>query len=255
MHPYFIAFTTILRKECIRFMRTWTQTLLPSLITTILYFAIFGHVLGSQLGTIEGVSYMQYIAPGLVMMAVITNTYTNTVFSVFVMRFSKSIEEILVAPMPHYVMLLGFIAASMVRGLLVALLVIIAALFFTHLTIHNIFITLSVILLSALLFSLAGFVNALYAKKFDDTAFIPTFVLTPLNYLGGIFYPIALLPSFWHALSLCNPILYIVNAFRYGIIGITDINIKVAFVILLICSIALFTFNLHLLRKGKGLRT
>ncbi len=255
MNTFFIAFLTIFRKETVRFLRTWSQTLLPPVITTILYFAIFGHILGPKLGLIHGVNYLQYIAPGLIMMGIINNAYMNTVFSVYMMRFSKSIEEILVAPIPNYIILGGFVAAGITRGILVGILVTLTALLFTHLHIHNIVITFTVIFLSALLFSLAGFLNALFAKKFDDTAFIPTFILTPLNYLGGIFYPIALLPPIWHSLSLCNPILYMVNTFRYGIIGISDIPISIAFTILISCSVALLIWNLYLLKKGTGLRT
>lgn len=255
MNKLIIAFATIFRKETLRFMRTWGQTLLPPVITTALYFAIFGHVLGPKLGLIHGVNYMQYIAPGLIMMAIINNAYMNTVFSVYVMRFAKSIEEILVAPIPNYLILLSFTVVGVTRGIIVGALVTIVALFFTHLHIYSIAITFSIIFLAGLLFSLAGFLNALFAKKFDDTAFIPTFILTPLNYLGGIFYPISLLPPFWHTLSLFNPILYMVNAFRYGIIGISDINVLYAFIILISCSIILLGLNLYYLNKGTGLRT
>ncbi len=255
MNKLVIAFSTIFRKETKRFLRTWIQTLLPPVITTALYFAIFGHVLGPKLGQIQGVNYMQYIAPGLIMMAIINSAYMNTVFSVYIMRFSKSIEELLVAPIPNYIILLGFTAVGITRGVMVGMLVTIVALFFTQLTIQHIFITLCIIFLSALLFSLAGFLNALFAKKFDDTAIVPTFILTPLNYLGGIFYPIALLPTFWHHLSLGNPILYMVNAFRYGILGVSDINIGIAFVLLISFSIILLILNLYFLNKGKGLRT
>jgi ABC-2 type transport system permease protein len=255
MNKLIIAFYTIFRKETLRFMRTWNQTLLPSVITTALYFAIFGHVLGAKLGLVHGVNYMQYIAPGLIMMAIINNAYMNTVFAVYIMRFAKSIEELLVAPIPNYLLLLSFTAVGIARGLVVGLLVTIVSLFFAHLHIYNIFITLSIIILSALLFSLAGFLNALFAKKFDDTAFIPTFILTPLNYLGGIFYPISLLPNFWHTLSLFNPILYMINAFRFGIIGISDIRVNIAFIILISCSLVLFCLNIYYLNKGKGLRT
>jgi ABC-2 type transport system permease protein len=255
MNKLIIIFLTILRKETARFMRVWSQTLLPPVITTTLYFAIFGHVLGPKLGLIQGVNYMQYIAPGLIMMAIINNAYMNTVASVYIMRFTKSIEEILVAPVPNYIILLGFTAAGITRGIFVGALVTVVALFFSSLHIHSILITVSIIILSALLFSLAGFLNALFARNFDDTAFIPSFILTPLNYLGGIFYPITLLPPFWHSISLWNPILYMVNAFRYGIIGISDIKITVAFAILISCSAVLIGLNLYFLNKGTGLRT
>lgn len=252
---YFTAFKTILRKEITRFMRIWSQTLLPPAITMTLYFVIFGSTLGNQIGKIQGFNYIQYIAPGLILMSVITNAYSNVVSSFFSMRFTKSIEELLIAPIPNYLILLGFMVGGVTRGLLVGLVVTILALFFTHLHIHNIWCIISVVLLSALLFSLAGFTNALFAKKFDDISIIPTFVLTPLNYLGGIFYPVTFLTPFWHKLSLCNPILYMVNAFRYGVLGISDVSLINAFVILTLCCIVLFAINLHLLNKGTGIRT
>lgn len=255
MNQLIIAFFTIVRKEILRFMRIWSQTLIPPIITTALYFAIFGHILGSKLGLTQGVTYMQFIAPGLIMMAVINNAYVNTVSSVYMMRFSKSIEEILVAPIPNYLILLGFCSVGVTRGIIVGLLVTVVALFFTHLHIYNILITFAIVILSAVLFSLAGFLNALFAKKFDDIAFIPTFILTPLSYLGGIFYPVSLLPGIWHKLSLFNPIVYMVNAFRFGIVGITDIPVSIAFIILLGFSLVLLILNLYFLHKGTGLKT
>jgi len=252
---YLIAFLTILRKETMRFLRIWPQTLLPPVITVTLYFTIFGHVLGPRIGVVNQIPYMQYIAPGLIMMSVVTNSYMNVVGSFYGLRFSKSVEELVIAPIPNYLILLGFTAGGIARGLIVGLLVTIIALFFTNLHIYNLLITISVIFLAAILFSLAGFTNALFAKKFDDTAIIPTFILTPLNYLGGIFYPIHLLPPMWYQLSLVNPIVYLVNAFRYGIIGISDISVIIAFIILISCSAALFIYNLYLLNKGKGIRT
>lgn len=252
---YLIAFYTILRKETLRFLRTWTQSLLPPVITMTLYFTIFGNFVGSKISAIQGFKYIQYIAPGLIMMSVITNSYANVAFSVFINRFQKSIEEILIAPIPNILILLGFVISGVMRGLIVGIFVTLLALCFTHLQIHSIMIIISVVLLSSLLFSLAGFANGLFAKNFDDVAFIPTFILTPLIYLGGIFYSINLLPNFWRITSLFNPILYIVNAFRYGILGITDIPIYITFSILLICCIVLFVLNMHLLKKGVGLKS
>jgi len=255
MNKLLIAFLTILRKETTRFLRTWSQTLLPPIITAALYFAIFGYILGPKLDIMPGINYVQYVAPGLIMMGVINNAYINTVFSVYVMRFAKSIEEILVAPVPNYIILLGFTAVGIMRGIIVGFLVMIISLFFTRFQIQHVLLTLSVTILSASLFALAGFLNALFARKFDDTAIVPTFILTPLNYLGGIFYPISLLPPVWHNLSLFNPILYMINTFRYGILGISDVNIGIALLILIICVFILFMLNLHFLKKGTGLRT
>lgn len=252
---YWVAFQTILRKETTRFLRIWIQTMLPSAITMTLYFLIFGNLLGSQIGHMNGFSYMQYIAPGLIMMAVITNAYTNVVSSFYGMRFQKSVEELLIAPLPNYLFLLGYVAGGVLRGLLVGLIVTVIALFFTHLTVHNIFAIFMVVLLAATLFALAGFTNALFAKKFDDITIVPTFVLTPLTYLGGVFYSIQMLPEFWRHLSFLNPILYMVNAFRYGILGISDVSVSVALLMLAICCVGLFWLNLRLLNKGVGIRS
>jgi len=251
----FIAFVTLLRKETTRFTRIWVQTLLPSAITITLYFIIFGHLLGSQLGKINGVSYMQYITPGLIMMPIITNSYTNVVSSFYGIKFQKSIEEILISPMPNSLILLGFCAGGVMRSLAIGIIVTAIALLFTHLYIYNIVITLSIALLTATLFSLAGFTNAVFAKKFDDISIVPTFVLTPLVYLGGVFYSVSQFSPFWQTLAKVNPILYIVNSFRYGVLGITDINIRLAFIIITLAVITMFYFNLYLLRKGIGLRT
>lgn len=252
---YLIAFLTILRKEMVRFFRIWSQTLLPPVITMTLYFVIFGRLIGSQIASVNSFNYMQYIAPGLIMMSVITNAYANVVSSFFGIRLQKSVEELLVAPIPYGLIMLGFVAGGIVRGLVTGLLVTLLALFFTHLHLHNLIVVISTVLLSALLFSLAGFTNALYAKKFDDVAIVPTFILTPLTYFGGVFYSIHVLPEFWQNLSLLNPILYIVSAFRYGILGISDVSLLTAFSILIGCCVGLFWWNLHLLHKGKGIRT
>lgn len=249
-----IALKTIVIKEILRFMRIWLQTILPPAITMTLYFIIFGNLIGSQIGSMDGFSYMQYIAPGLIMMAIITNSYSNVVSSFFSSKFQRHIEEMLVSPLPNSIILLGFVAGGVARGLMVGVVVTIISLFFTELQIHNIFIMIAVVILTAVLFSLGGFVNGIYAKSFDDISIVPTFVLTPLTYLGGIFYSINMLSEFWQDVSLLNPILYMVNAFRYGILGVSDINIYIAFAIIALFIIALYTFSLYLLAKGVGIR-
>lgn len=250
-----IAFYTLIRKEVTRFMRIWVQTILPPAITMTLYFIIFGALIGSQIHPIEGFTYMQYIVPGLVMMSVVTNAYTNVVSSFYGARFARAIEEMIVSPMPEYLILLGYVVGGVMRALIVSIVVIFISLFFTHLYVHNFGLMFTVIILSATLFSLAGFTNGLFAKKFDDIAIIPTFVLTPLTYLGGVFYSIAVLPPFWQKVSLLNPILYMVNAFRYGILGISDIKLHWAMIIVILFTVVLFFINLFLLRKGVGIRT
>ena len=249
-----IALKTIVIKEILRFMRIWLQTILPPAITMTLYFIIFGNLIGSQIGSMDGFSYMQYIAPGLIMMAIITNSYSNVVSSFFSSKFQRHIEEMLVSPLPNSIILLGFVAGGVARGLMVGVVVTIISLFFTELQIHNILIMIAVVILTAVLFSLGGFVNGIYAKSFDDISIVPTFVLTPLTYLGGIFYSISMLSEFWQDVSLLNPILYMVNAFRYGILGVSDINIYIAFAIISLFIVALYTFSLYLLAKGVGIR-
>lgn len=250
-----IGFQTLLTKEIRRFLRIWIQTILPSAITVTLYIVIFGNFIGSRIMPIKGYTYLQYIIPGLIMMSVINNAYTNVVSSFYGARFQRSIEEILISPLPNSLMLLGFVLGGVARGLVVAIVVTGISLFFTHLHAHSIFQICVIAILSATLFSLAGFTNGLFAKTFDDTSFITTFVLTPLTYLGGIFYSIELLPPFWKSVSLLNPVLYIVNAFRYAILGISDINVAVSFVCILLMVIVLFFINLYMLKKGIGIRT
>jgi len=250
-----IAFRTIFVKEILRFSRIWMQTILPPAITTTLYFIIFGNLIGSQIQDMDGFSYMEYIVPGLILMSIITNSYANVVSSFYGSKFQRHIEEMLISPTPNYVILLGFIAGGVARGIAVGGVVTIVSLFFTDLQIQNFFITFFVAFLTAILFSLAGFINGVYANSFDDISIIPTFVLTPLTYLGGIFYTIKMLPDFWQSLSLINPILYMVNTFRYGIIGITDINIYLAFSIICGFILGLFYWSLSLLNRGVGIRT
>jgi len=249
-----IAMQTIVRKEVVRVLRIWVQTVVPPAITMTLYFIIFGNLIGRRIGTMDGFDYMQYIAPGLIMMSVITNSYGNVVSSFFGAKFGRHIEEMLVSPMSNATIVIGHVAGGVLRGMLIGLLVTIIALFFTRLEVQHPFITVSIVLLSSVVFSLAGFINAVFAKKFDDISIVPTFVLTPLTYLGGVFYSISMLPEFWQTVSLANPILYMVNAFRYGILGTSDINIGVAYGILLVFFVVLFTACVQLLNRGVGIR-
>ena len=250
-----ISFQTILVSEIVRFSRIWSQTFVPPVITMSLYFLIIGGFIGSHLGKIGPVTFMQYLAPGLIMMSIITASYANVVASFFGLRFQRSIEELLIAPVPNYLVLLGFISGGILRGLITGFLICIVALFFTHLAIYNFVISISIAVLTASLFSLAGFTNALFAKKFDDIQIVPTFILTPLTYLGGVFYSIHQLSPFWQHISQYNPILYIVNTFRYGILGITDLSIFNAFIIIILSNFLLFSLNIFLLRIGVGIRT
>jgi ABC-2 type transport system permease protein len=249
-----VALQTIVRKEIVRVLRIWIQTVVPPAITMTLYFIIFGNLIGRRIGTMDGFDYMQYIAPGLIMMSVITNSYGNVVSSFFGAKFGRHIEEMLISPMSNATIIIGHVAGGVLRGVLVGLLVTVIALFFTKLEVHHPFITISIVLLSSAVFALAGFINAVFAKKFDDISIIPTFVLTPLTYLGGVFYSISLLPEFWQKVSLVNPILYMVNAFRYGILGTSDIDIGVAYLILLVFVIVLFVACLQLMHRGVGIR-
>lgn len=251
-----VAFTTILYKEVTRFTRIWVQTILPPAITMSLYFVIFGNLIGSRVGNMDGLPYMEFIVPGLIMMSVITNSYSNVVSSFFSAKYQRSIEEMMVAPVPNWTILLGFVGGGVLRGLLTGLIVTIVSLFFVqNVAIHNIFVVISVVVLTSVLFSLAGFLNALFAKSFDDISIVPTFILTPLTYLGGVFYSIQLLPEFWQGVSKANPIIYMVNAFRYGFLGRSDISIEIAFALIIGFIIILGSICLYLLSKGKGLRS
>ena len=249
-----VAVQTVIRKEMSRVLRIWVQTIVPPAITMTLYFIIFGNLIGRRIGTMEGFDYMQYIAPGLIMMSVITNSYGNVVSSFFGAKFGRHIEEMLVSPMSNGSIIIGHVAGGVLRGMLVGMLVTVIALFFTRLEVAHPLIMLSVVLLSSIVFSLAGFINALFAKKFDDISIVPTFVLTPLTYLGGVFYSISMLPEFWQGVSKFNPILYMVNAFRYGILGASDIDIVHAYVILLVFVVVLFSACFLLMKKGVGIR-
>ena len=249
-----IGLKTLVRKEIVRIMRIWIQTIVPPAITMTLYFIIFGNLIGRRIGSMGGFDYMQYIAPGLIMMSVITTSYGNVVSSFFGAKFGRHIEEMLVSPMSNATIIMGHIAGGVFRGLLVGVLVTIVALFFTKLEVQHPLITLSIVILSSTVFALAGFINAVFARKFDDISIVPTFVLTPLTYLGGVFYSISLLPEFWQKVSLANPIIYMVNAFRYGILGIADINITYAYLIVGLFVVGLFSVSLVLLNRGVGIK-
>ncbi len=251
---YWIAYTTITRKEILRFSRIWVQTIIPPVITVALYFIIFGNLIGGRIGEMDGMRYVEFIMPGLIMMSIITNSYANVVSSFYGSKFSRHIEEMLVSPIPNVVILLGFLTGGMARGLCVGLAVTVMSLFFTTISIEHPLIIISVAILTALLFSLAGLINGVFAKSFDDIPIIPTFVLTPLTYLGGIFYSIQLLPEFWQQASLANPILYMINAFRFGFLGVTDINLSLAFAVIVGFIVILFGVCMTLLNRGTGIR-
>ena len=254
------AFLTIIRKEVTRFTRIWLQTLVSPAIMIALYFVTIGVIIGSRIGEMGGFSFLQWMVPGMVMMSVINNAYSNVLSSFFNVKFQKSIEELLVTPVPNYIILSGWIFGGMTRGIMVSVLVIIVSLPFADLTVQNVPLAIFVILLTSMLFSIAGFINALFAESFDDVSIVPTFILTPLSYLGGIFYSIDLLPEFWRTVSLGNPILYMVNALRHAVLGSSDLvsmNMSVNFALLMIVCfiVVLFFFALWLLNRGKGIRT
>ena len=250
-----IALATIARREVNRILRIWSQTLVPPAITMTLYFLIFGGLIGSRVGDMGGFSYMQFIVPGLVMMSVIQNSYGNISSSFFGAKFGRHVEELLVSPMPNWVILWGYVAGAVLRGLLVGVMVLGIAMLFTTVRIPHPLVTLSSVILGATIFSLAGFVNAVYAKKFDDVAIVPTFILTPLTYLGGVFYSVTLLPGWAQAATHANPIFYMVNAFRYGLLGVSDVPLWVAYALMLGFVAVLSALSLWLLRRGVGLRS
>jgi ABC-2 type transport system permease protein len=250
-----IAIKAMLWKEVLRFSRIWVQTILPPMITTALYFVIFGRLIGSQVSDISGYHYMNYIAPGLILMNVITNSYGNVVASFYSAKFQRNIEEMLVSPLPNYLIMIGFVGGGLARGMAVGAAVTVVSLFFTIIPVHNLWVAVSVLMLTSVLFSLGGLINAIYATSFDDITIIPTFVLTPLTYLGGVFYTVAMLPPIWQSLSLANPILYMVNAFRYGLLGVSDVNLGVAYLAIIGFIAGLFWFALYLLNRGYGVRT
>ena len=250
-----VAFKTIIVKEVMRFLRIWVQTLVPPAIMMTLYFVIFGNLIGSRIGDMDGFNYIGYIIPGLIMMSVITNSYSNVVAAFFNAKIYGHMQEMLISPIPNHVILLGYIGGGMIRGILVGIIVTIVSLFFSDLSIKHPLITIAILLMTSMLFSIAGFINAVYAKSFDDISIVPTFVLTPLTYLGGVFYSINLLSDFWQTVSLANPVLYMVNGFRYGILGESDINPWVSFGLITIFTASLYYIAYQLLKKGIGTRT
>ena len=249
-----VGFNTIVLRELHRIMRIWAQTLVPPAITATLYFVIFGSLIGRRIGEMGGYSYIQYIAPGLIMMSVITNSYGNVVSSFFGAKFGKHIEELLVAPLPNWLIVVGYMMGGIMRGLLVGIVVTIITLAFTRLHIHSIGVVITAVLLSSIVFSLAGMINAVFAKNFDQITFIPTFILTPLTYLGGVFYTIGLLPEWAQQVSKANPILYMVNAFRFGFLGVSDVDVRFAYLITSISAIVLFAACVWLMYRGIGTR-
>ncbi|OED40104.1 ABC transporter permease [Chromatiales bacterium (ex Bugula neritina AB1)] len=250
-----IAFKTIVIKEIRRFMRIWVQTIVPPAVSAVLYMMIFGTLIGSRVGEMDGHSYIDFIVPGIIMMAVITNSYGNSVSSFFGAKFQNHLDELLIAPVFNWVILLGFVVGGVCRGLAVGSLVAVVSLFFTSFTVENPLITFLVVVLTSMLFSIGGVINSIYAKGFDDISIIPNFVLTPLTYLGGIFYSIKLLPDFWQGLSFINPVLYMINGFRFGILGRSDIDIGLSFLVIAVFIILLATIALYLLNKGVGIKS
>ncbi len=250
-----IALKSILTKEIQRFMRIWVQTLVPPAITISLYFVIFGSLIGSRIGNMGGFDYMSFIVPGLIMMSVITNSYSNVASSFFSAKWQRNVEEMLVAPVPNWVIVAGYVGGGMSRGILVGLIVTLVSLFFVDIHIYNLWVIIATVCLTSAVFALGGLINAIFAGSFDDISIIPTFVLTPLTYLGGVFYSISLLPDFWQGVSQINPIVYMVNAFRYGFLGISDVSITVAFSVILLFISVLFALAMTLISKGIGLRS
>jgi ABC-2 type transport system permease protein len=249
-----VGFQTIVIREFSRIIRIWGQTIVPPVITAALYFIIFGSLIGRRIGDMGGFTYMQYIAPGLIMMSVITSSYGNVVSSFFGAKFGRHIEELLVSPLPNWLIVLGYVTGGLMRGLLVGLVVTLVALFFTHLHVEHLFIVIAAVLLTSLVFSLGGFVNAVFAKNFDQISFVPTFILTPMTYLGGVFYSISMLPPMAQAFSRANPILYMVNAFRFGFLGHSDVPVGFSFAIMIVATAALFAACVWLMEKGTGIR-
>ncbi|MDW6018905.1 ABC transporter permease [Vibrio plantisponsor] len=252
---YWTAFVSLLSKEVTRFTRIWVQTLVPPVITMCLYFIIFGNLIGSRIGQMNGFSYMEYIIPGLIMMSVITNSYSNVASSFFSAKMQKNIEELLVAPVPNYVIIAGYVMGGVTRGLLVGALVTFVSLFFVHLNVEHWGVIFLTVFMTSVVFALGGLINAVFAKTFDDISIVPTFVLTPLTYLGGVFYSISLLPEFWQGVSKVNPIVYMVNAFRYGFLGVSDVDIVTSFSVLSVFVVVLYCVAHYLVTKGKGLRS
>jgi ABC-2 type transport system permease protein len=255
MFSYSVALKSILTKECNRFLRIWVQTLVPPAITMTLYFVIFGNLVGSRIGEMGGFDYMSFIVPGLIMMSVITNSYSNVASSFYSAKFQRNIEELLVAPVPNYIIILGYIGGGMLRGLLVGFIVTCVSMLFVDIQIHSYSILIFTVLLTSMVFSLAGLINAIFANSFDDISIIPTFILTPLTYLGGVFYSLTLLPEIWQDISKINPIVYMVNAFRYGFLGVSDVDLTFAVAMIVGFTVIFFSLALYLINKGIGIRS
>jgi len=250
----FVALKTIWIKECTRFLRIWVQTIVPPAITMSLYFVIFGNLIGKRIGEMGGFSYMEFIVPGLIMMSIITSSYANVSSSFFSAKFQRNIEEMLVAPVPTWVIIVGFVGGGVTRAILIGILVTLVSTFFVDIKIHSFLVVIVTLLLTSTLFATAGLINGVYAKSFDDISVVPTFVLTPLTYLGGVFYSLTLLPDFWQMVSQANPVVYMVNGFRYGFLGVSDVNYMVSVVLLLAFNVILFGIAYRLLKKGTGIR-
>jgi ABC-2 type transport system permease protein len=252
---YWTAFRTIVTKEILRFVRIWVQTILPPAITMTLYFVIFGKLIGEQIGEMDGFRYIDFIVPGLILMSVISNSYANVVSSFYSSKFQRHVEELLIAPVPNWVILAGYVGGGVARGVSVGIVVTIVAMFFSDISVHSYTMTLVVFVVTSILFATAGFINAVYANSFDDISIVPTFVLTPLTYLGGVFYSISMLPEFWQTLSLANPVLYMINAFRFGLLGVSDIPLWIAFTLIAVFTVTLVGFALQLLSRGVGVKS
>lgn len=250
-----VALKTIWIKECTRFLRIWIQTLVPPAITMSLYFVIFGNLIGKRIGEMGGFTYMEFIVPGLIMMSIITNSYSNVSSSFFSAKFQRNVEELLVAPVPTWVIIMGFVGGGVARAILIGIIVTLVSTFFVDIHIHNFLVIIITLILTATLFSTAGLINGIYAKTFDDISVIPTFVLTPLTYLGGVFYSLTLLPDFWQTISQANPIVYMVNGFRFGFLGVSDVNYLVSLALLIGFNGVLFAVAYRLLKKGVGIRS
>ena len=251
---YWVAYQTIARREILRFSRIWVQTIIPPMVMVGLYFIIFGNLIGRKIGEMDGMSYIDFIMPGLVMMSIITNSYANVVSSFYGAKYSHYIEEMQIAPIPNIIILLGYVTGGVTRGMCVGVAVTLTSLFFTDFSIHAPVIVIGVAFLTSFLFSLAGLINGVFAKSFDHVTIVPTFVLTPLTYLGGIFYSIKLLPEFWQQISLINPILYMVNSFRLGFRGVSDIELGTAIGVIVVFILILFAICMTLLDRGTGIR-
>ncbi len=249
-----VGFTTIIIREFSRIVRIWGQTIVPPVVTATLYFVIFGSLIGRRVGQVGGYDYMQFIAPGLIMMTVITNSYGNVVSSFFGAKFGKHLEELLVSPLPNWLILTGYVAGGMLRGFLVGAVVTVVAFFFTHFTLLHVFAVLSAVVLTSIVFALGGFINALFAKNFDQISWFPTFVLAPLTYLGGVFYSVKMLPAWAQVVSRANPILYMVSAFRYGFLGTSDVDLRLAYGIMIAAVVLMFGLALTLMNRGAGIR-